>query len=473
MADADLSLSSKLVRNNKDMKDNILVIDDEKSIRLAIALLLKERYEVVTADCGAQGLECLDDNIFSAVILDIGLPDCNGIDILKSIKEHHSDLPVIMLTAFGDTKTVVEAIKAGAYDYQVKPVQSHDLEITLQNAIEVQGLKSKIRSVLKPQVEQYRHGMVFQNAALKRKMETAFKAAVSVETPILITGESGTGKGALAKAIHYSRNDLPGPFVTVNCGAISKELVESELFGYDKGAFTGARAEGKPGRFEEASDGTLLLDEIGNMPLDTQAKLLQVVEERAFYRVGANRPVPVKSRILAATNLDLDQAVKDGRFRSDLYYRLNVIKIDVPPLRDRQEDILPLAEHFIALFNDKFAKHFNSISREAREALLAYSWPGNVRELRNQIERITLLEDGPEILSRHLNMDNGANRSSTAILRTDAQLRANVRPYDDVVQDLIQAALKQAKGNVNEGARLLGIAPHKLRYRIQKYGIRF
>ena len=285
----------------------------------------------------------------------------------------------------------------------------------------------------------------------------------------MITGESGVGKGVLAKATHYNSHEIPGPFVTVNCGAIAKDLVESELFGYERGAFTGARADGRKGRFEEAGSGTLFLDEIGAMPLSAQVKLLAVLEDRAFYRIGGNRPVKVSARIIAATNLDLEKAVEQGEFRGDLFFRLNVVRLDLPPLRQRPEDIILLTRHFMKQYNHKFSKNFIEISPEAQAFLLDYQWPGNVRELRNAIERIILIEAGNVLTSEHLHILGTQKENQTADFNPPAA--ENDLDYNEVTKGLIREAMKISGGNVSEAARLMNMPSHKLRYRIKKYGL--
>jgi transcriptional regulator with PAS, ATPase and Fis domain len=273
----------------------------------------------------------------------------------------------------------------------------------------------------------------------------------------------------LAKATHYNCPDAAGPFVTVNCGAIAKELVESELFGYERGAYTGARTEGRVGRFEEAAGGTLFLDEIGAMPLAAQVKLLAVLEDRTFYRIGGSQQIDVTARIIAATNTELDQAVEQGEFRRDLFFRLNVVRLDLPPLREREDDIVLLTRHFIKEYNQKFGKNFSEITPDALAFLSAYHWPGNVRELRNTIERIILIETGDTITRDHLQILNLADRSQTNAQAP--QPTENGLDYNEATKSLIREAIKAASGNVAEAARLMNMPPHKLRYRIKKYGL--
>jgi DNA-binding NtrC family response regulator len=374
-----------------------------------------------------------------------------------------------MATAVEDVKTVVNAIKHGAYDYLVKPIDSQELLLTIKHALENKNLKNQIKTIQKPCLDKYNFDLIGNYDKIKNIVEIAKKASQSPDTPILITGESGVGKGVLAKATHYHSREIPGPFVTVNCGAISNELVESELFGYESGAYTGARAEGRVGRFEEAAAGTLFLDEIGAMPISAQVKLLAVLEDRVFYRIGGSRQIKVSARIIAATNTDLDKAVEQGEFRRDLFFRLNVVRLDLPPLREREEDILLLARHFITQYNQKFGKCFGQIDPKAQRFLTAYQWPGNVRELRNTIERIILIEGGNAVTWQHLRILNTSHANKIDALSPEAA--GNGLDYNKTTKNLISEAIKTSGGNVSEAARLMNMPPHKLRYRIKKYGM--
>ncbi len=451
------------------MKSKILIVDDDKSIRKGLALTLGDDYRVVTAQDASEALVLYPREQPDIVLLDVGLPEMDGVAVLEKLKEIDAEAVVIMVTAVEDVKTIVKAVKRGAYDYLVKPVDSHELLLTIQNALENRGLRNQIRSIQQPQVEKYKFDLIGQNPQVQAVIEIARKASASQDTPVLITGESGVGKSVLAKVTHYNSQGVPGPFVTVNCGAIAKDLVESELFGYTRGAFTGARADGKKGRFEEAAGGTLFLDEIGAMPLAAQVKLLAVLEDRTFYRIGGNRQIDVDARIIAATNIDLEKAVELGEFRSDLFFRLNVVRIDLPALRHRLEDIVLLAQHFIAQYNQKFNKQFADISAEAQAFMQAYPWPGNVRELRNTIERIVLIEDGTLITPEHFQkLGMHLDKPTATILPETTEGGLD---YNETTKNLIRDALQTTNGNITEAARLMNIAPHKLRYRIKKYGL--
>ncbi len=447
----------------------VLVVDDDKSVLTALRMTLEGEYVVCTAEKGAEALRLLRDKEPEVILLDIGLPDTSGIELIGQIKSTDPDVVVIMITAVEETRMVVKALKLGAYDYLVKPIDAQTLRVTLQNAMETRSLKERIRRIQKPNIEQYRLELIGGSPQIRTMIATAQKLAGNVDTPVLITGETGTGKGVLARAIHFSFSELPGPFVPVNCTAITHDLFESELFGYDRGAFTGAKSEGRIGRFEEAGGGTLFLDEIGAMSLSAQSKLLGVLDDRVFHRVGGNRLRRVSARIIAATNTDLEKAVEGGQFRRDLFFRLNVVKIHVPPLRERADDIMNLTEHFIASFNEKYGRQFSSVSPEARKALQEYSWPGNVRELRNTVERIILLENGTTILPHHLSFLISEQDGSAP---SGKHLSDEPLNYEDTIKRLIHEALRKTGGNVLEAARLLNMPAHKLRYRIKKYGLK-
>jgi len=449
------------------MDTKVLIVDDDKGIRRGLCMILGDSYCVLKANQGSKALKMIDQEQPDIVLLDIGIQEMDGIQVLRRIKKKNPDIAVIMITAVKDAKTIVKALKLGAYDYLVKPIDSQELLLTIANATENKALKNQIRSIQQPRVNKYRFEFIGRDSKIKAVVDIARKVAKSPDTPFLITGESGSGKGVLAKATHYNSQKNPGPFVTVNCGAIAKDLVESELFGYEKGAFTGARQDGSRGRFEEADGGTLFLDEIGAMPLPAQVKLLAVLEERFFYRIGGSRPVKVTARIIAATNTDLEKAVETDKFRKDLFFRLNVVRIDLPSLRQRPDDILLLTKHFMDQYNQKFGKNFKNICPEAKTFLLDYHWPGNVRELRNTIERIVLMENEDTLRIHHLyflRIQNGKKMENTA-----TETACRLMDYNEVTKNLITEAMEITTGNVTEAARLMNIPPHKLRYRIKKY----
>lgn len=453
------------------MSSSVLIVDDEKSILKALRMILEGKYYIHTAEKGADAKQIFQRERPDLVLLDIGLPDESGIEVLKAIKEAGPDTVVVMVTAIEEVKTVVEAIRLGAYDYLVKPINSQELLLTIKNALDNKKLKNRILRIQQPFINNYKFEFIGQNDKIKEIINTARKVAGSIDTPIFIVGESGSGKGVLARTIHYNSNETPGPFVTVNCGAIAKELVESELFGYVKGAFTGAVLDGKKGHFEASSGGTIFLDEIGAMPFSAQAKLLGVLEDRKFCKVGGNKEISVSSRIIAATNLNVEEAVEQGLFRNDLFFRLNVVYIKLPPLRERKDDIILLTKYFMTLYNNKFGKDFKNILPEAKKILIGYHWPGNVRELSNTMERILLIESGdmlqPEHLIKHLSLpeNNGP--------RTGYNHTIDTLDYEEVTKSLIKKALEQTLGNVTEAALLLNMPVHKLRYRIKKFSLKY
>ncbi|MCP4373879.1 MAG: sigma-54-dependent Fis family transcriptional regulator [Deltaproteobacteria bacterium] len=452
------------------MAETILIVDDEKSVLKGIRLTLEDKYRIVTAEKGSTAIRLFQDKKPDLMLLDIGLPDMTGIEVLKTVKEKDPDAMVIMVTAVEEVKTIVEAIKARAYDYLVKPINSQELFLTVENALEKRRLKDQIKIIQQPDIERYKYELIGQSPEVKKMIEIAKKVSISIDTTVLITGESGSGKGVLARAIHYNTKKTPGPFVTVNCGAIAKDLVDSELFGYERGAFTGARTDGKKGHFEESSGGTLFLDEIGVMPISTQAKLLRVLEDRKFSRVGGTKDVSVSSRIIAATNTDLEEAVKQGKFRKDLFYRLNVVKIKVPPLRERKDDIILLTRHFMTHYNNKFDKEIKNIYPKVKVFLLRYPWPGNVRELRNAVERVILLEDGDTLMPEHIAFVSDLKEEKNGEGLTDVSRES--LDYEEAAKALIKKAMKKTMGNVVDAAELLKMPVHKLRYRIKKFGIR-
>ncbi len=451
------------------MNATILIVDDDASIRKGLSLVLHDKYAVITAANGSEAIALFQRERPDIVLLDVGLPEIDGVEVLQQIKQNDPNAAVIMVTAVEEVKTIVKAVKLGAYDYLVKPIGSQELLLTIQHALENKDLKNQIKSIQQSSINKYKVEMIGNNATVKNSIAIAGAASKSSETPILITGESGVGKGVLAKIAHYNSREVPGPFVTVNCGAIAKDLVESELFGYERGAFTGARADGSKGRFEEARGGTIFLDEIGAMPLAAQVKLLAVLEDRVFYRIGGSRQIKVSARIMAATNKDLESAVGSGEFRSDLFFRLNVVRLDLPPLRQRPEDILLLTKHFLEKFNAKFSKNFKDVSPEAQAFLLDYPWPGNVRELRNTIERITLVENSNTLKLEHLRVLDAQKQDKTNGLTS--KIVENELDYNEVTKNLIKETMKIAGGNVTEAARLMNMPSYKLRYRIKKYGL--
>ncbi|MCR4402514.1 MAG: sigma-54 dependent transcriptional regulator [Firmicutes bacterium] len=392
------------MRDKGDAKKatSVLIVDDDEGIRETLeAVLSEEGYEVAAAGTGRDALELARGREFHLVLLDLRMPDMSGLEILPRLRSELPRTPVIIMTAYGTIKTAVEAVKQGAYDFVSKPFDLDEMRITIEKALAHERLKmenERLRTMLEDE-------LAFQEIVGRSgKMRAVFeliRRVMNHDVTVLIVGESGTGKELVAKAIHCNSPRRAGPFLKVNCAALPDPLLESELFGYEKGAFTGAQTR-KPGRFELADGGTLFLDEIGNMSPSMQVKLLRVLQEREFERVGGKSAVKVDVRILAATNANLKSEVARGAFREDLYYRLNVVQIHVPPLRERKEDIPLLVQHFIKEFNVSLGKEFAGVSPQAMNCLTRYDWPGNVRELKNAIEAAMLLGEGPFIMPEHL-----------------------------------------------------------------------
>src|SRR4030043_767595 len=384
------------------IKDKILVADDEQSMREFLDIMLKkEGYKVSLASNGEEVAKLVDNDLFDLVLLDIRMPRLDGISALKKIKAIAPETIVIMITAYASADTAIKAMKEGAYDYITKPFKEEEIKLIIKNALEKKNLQKE--NILLKQVvkDRYHFGNIIGQSPKMVALYDLLEKVSPTKTNILITGESGTGKELVAKAIHYNSPRKEKPFVTLNCGAIPESLIESELFGHVKGAFTDAIAT-KKGLFEVADEGTILLDEISELPLLSQAKLLRVLQDREFKRVGGTEDVRVDVRIIAATNRDLEEAVREKRFREDLYYRLNVIQIKLPPLRERKEDIPLLAMHFLKKYAKELNKNIITISPEALRILLHYDYPGNVRELQNIIERAVALESSQELTAQHL-----------------------------------------------------------------------
>jgi DNA-binding NtrC family response regulator len=373
-------------------KPAILLIDDEEGSRQALLLLLKSSYNITGAASGHEARQRLAAEKFDIVITDLRLPDCSGIDLLKQIKSYHPATEVVLITGHASAETAVSAMKEGACDYITKPLNMEELRIILAKALEKRRLLSENIYLKKQLREKYGFANIIGNSPAMQTVFRLMQRIIKTDSTVLLMGESGTGKEIVAKAIHYNSPRQDKPFVAVHCGAIPETLLESELFGHAKGAFTGANRE-KIGKFESAHNGTIFLDEIGTMPLHLQIKLLRVLQEQEIERVGSNSTIKLDVRVIAATNLSLDNEVRNGRFREDLFYRLNVIPLVVPPLRERKEDIVPLARYFLGKFCTEMKRPPMTISRQALEAMEMYDWPGNVRELENALERLVALAE--------------------------------------------------------------------------------
>ena len=453
----------------------IYIVDDEKTITDGVTMALEDDYQVKAFSDAETAIAQLEDDPPDLILLDIGLPGMNGIDALRHIKEVHPDILVVMITAYEDVDTVISAMKLGAYDYVVKPLYMDGLEITIRNALDTIRLRKEVRTLQERHLKEHIPCFIAESNAIQDVMEFIKMVAQSPDTPIIIMGETGTGKELLASAVHYNSPNFKAPFATVNCAAIPKDLIESELFGYEKGAFSGAGAAGKKGLIEEGAGGTLFLDEVGDLSLEAQAKLLRFLELGEFYRVGGTKKHHIETRVISATNKDIDQMIGDGLFRKDLYFRLGVIKVKAPSLNERPDDIIPLTKHFLQEFSRKFGKKFTGISSDAETILMRHRWTGHVRELKNLIERAVLTGKGPELLPKDLGLDSKSQHRQTAPMGEktgfpslppegivlDAQLHSLEKHY-------IEEALKLAKGNESKAAKLLNINHHTFRYRKKK-----
>jgi len=384
---------------------SIFIVDDEQTIRDGVTMALEADYRVEAFSTAETAIDAIKDNPPDLVLLDIGLPGMNGIEALQKIRSLYPDMLIIMITAYEDINTVISAMKLGAYDYVVKPLHMDGLEVPICNALETIRLRKEVQILQEKYLKENLPCFIAESNAMQDVMEFIGMVAKSPDTPVLIIGETGTGKELIASAIHYRSPNFKGPLMTVNCAAIPKDLIESELFGYEKGAFSGAKESGKKGLMEEAANGTLFLDEVGDLSLEAQAKLLRFLEKGEFYRIGGTKKLQIQTRVVSATNKDLDSMIEKDLFRKDLYFRLGVIKVQVPSLNERPDDILPLGRYFLLEYSHKFGKTFTGISPQAQSALTAYRWTGHVRELRNLIERGALIGKGPELKVHDLGIE--------------------------------------------------------------------
>lgn len=415
----------------------------------------------------------------AAVLLDIDLPDGSGLDVLRQIKDERPDVVVIMITGNVLIDNTISALRGGAYDFISKPISLEELRVTIRNGIEAHQLRREVEQVRKERAQQFAfEQIVGQSPVMQKMLSLAAKVAESEVPSVLLQGESGTGKDLVAKAIHYGSHRAGRPFVAINCAALPATLIESELFGYEKGAFTDAKAR-KEGLFEQAEGGTLLLDEIGELELSLQAKLLRVLEEGAFRRVGGLKDIPLDVRVIAASNRDLKTESEAGRFRLDLYYRLSIIQIDIPPLRERGNDVLLLAEHYINAIGSRLRlrKKITGLAPDVAAMFRGYNWPGNVRELRNVIERALILEDSDVITMEYLPtaLTGGSVQRTSVSLGTDGSdstvhflLPTQGISLDEVEMSFVRQAIERTEGNQTRAAELLGISRDQLRYRLKK-----
>ena len=453
------------------MPSRVLIVDDERLIRWSLEQTLeKAGYEVQTSENGATALVAAREEAPDLVLLDLKLPDLDGIELLRQLKAMHPDTQVVIMTAYADVSTAVEAMRLGAYDYVAKPIDFGNLAVTLRNALETRQLRQKVEFLREKHLDPFRFDrIVGTSRAIGDIVALARKVSASGTTTVLIQGESGTGKDLLAKAIHYESARANEAFMEITCTAMTETLLESELFGHERGAFTDAKVQ-KKGLLELAHGGSIFLDEIGDMTPALQAKLLRVLEERRFRRVGGTKDIGIDVRVIAASNKDLRVAVDQGAFRKDLYYRLQVVTITIPPLRERREDIPLLARHFLEHFSREFKKPTPRLTLVAERLFVQYDWPGNVRELRNVIERALILADTVELTPADLPPEiasdaGGASRSSARF-----QLPPGGVVLEDVERDFVRQALELTHGNQTRAARILGLTRDELRYRVKKFG---
>lgn len=452
--------------------EKILVVDDELNMQMVLkAMLQREGYEILTASDGIEALGILKGDQPAAIVTDLKMPRLDGMGLLEKVQDCFPDIPVIMITAHGTVSTAVEALKKGALDYITKPFDQDDLKNIIHKAVRTRRL-NETKAFPGPGLD--RSGIIGSGETVSRLMDSIRKVAVTTTT-VLITGETGTGKELVAQAIHRNSNRRDNPFIKINCAAISENLLESELFGYEKGAFTGAVST-KPGRFELADRGTLFLDEIGELPLDMQVKLLRVIQDHEFERVGGLKTIKVDVRLLAATNRNLFQEVKNGRFREDLYYRLNVFPLHLNPLRERREDIPALTGYFLEKFNRKLDKGVKSINSEVMDKFLNYDWPGNIRELENIMERLVLISSGDEISMDDIPPEIAAGMDflkSGGAGNKDRPFKEVIRNrMEDVERQMIESTLNECEGNVTQAAKRLGMSRKGLQLKMIKYNLR-
>jgi DNA-binding NtrC family response regulator len=456
--------------------EEVLVVDDDQAIRWTLREALQSwGLKATEAGSVAEALNLFNSDLPAVVLLDIDLPDGSGLDVLREIKREHPETVVIMITGNVQIESTISSLRGGAYDFIGKPINLEELRITIRNAVEARQLRREVAQVRKERAREFSFRQIIgESAAMKKMLGLAAKVAESEVSSVLLQGESGTGKDLVAKAIHYDSQRADRPFIAINCAALPATLIESELFGYEKGAFTDAKAR-KEGLFEQAEGGTILLDEIGELELSLQAKLLRVLEEGAFRRVGGLKDIPLDVRVLAASNRDLKTESEAGRFRLDLYYRLSIIQIDIPPLRERGDDVLLLAQHYIDTIGSRIKRNkITGLSREATEVFRNYHWPGNVRELRNVIERALILEDADQITTEYLPGSLLAPaRLDPSTLPVTGDGARFLLPEEGISLDeaelsFVRQAIQRSGGNQTRAAELLGISRDQLRYRLKK-----
>ena len=447
----------------------IYLVDDEPSIQKGIAFGLGKKYDVISFSSGEDAISAIIQNPPDLVLLDIGLPGLNGLEVLTEIKKFEPDILVIMITAYEDIDTVISAMKSGAQDYIIKPIQLDSLKICIKNALDTIKLRKEIQILQERYIRENLPCFIGESNVIQDITQLIDKVAKSPDTPILVSGETGTGKELIAKAIHYKSPNFRGPFVALNCASMPNQLVESELFGYEKGAFSSAAEYGKIGLVEEASDGTLFLDGVNDLSMDTQAKLLRFLEFGEYYKLGGTKKLKVNTRIISSTNRNLLELIDKDLFRLDLYYRLAVVKIEIPTLNERRKDIIPIAKYFLEEFNRKNNKGFKGFSSHAEEYLVTHHWRGNIRELRNLIEGAVLTGDGHHISLHDISFEGGHEKKQ--ILMKFPSLPLTGLDLNALDKHYISEALKKAQGNDAVAARLLKMNYYSFRYRRKKFGI--
>ena len=449
---------------------SILIVDDEDAQRNVLkGYLEKKGYRIFAASSGTEGIKAVKDNVIDIVLSDYKMPDKTGLEVLEEVKKLNPEISFVILTAYGTIENAVKAMRLGAFDYISKPVDLDELDLMIERIIENKNLRSEIQ-ILKDQLkEKFKiDSFISHSPKMEDVLSIAARAADSKAT-VLISGESGTGKEVLAKSIHFVSSRKDKPFIAVNIPALPETLLESELFGHEKGAFTGAEKT-KKGRFELADNGTIFLDEIGDIPINLQVKLLRVLQEHQIERLGSTESIDIDVRIIAATHQNLEQKIKDGSFREDLFYRLNIVSLIIPPLRERKEDILPLIDHFANKYSEENNKPALTLTKEAADVLIKYNYPGNVRELENIIERAVVLSRGDVIgVSDLPNVVKGFKAEKEIQINEDATL---IEQVEELEKKLIYDALTKSNGNQSQAGRMLGLTERNLRYKMQKYGIK-
>ncbi|MFH0926065.1 MAG: sigma-54 dependent transcriptional regulator [bacterium] len=466
------------------MTNKLLVVDDEKNVLSSFRkILTQEGYEIFTANTAEEGLFIAKDNSIDLLIMDIRMPGMNGLEAFSKYKQIDPKMPIIIMTAYGTTDTAIEAMQLGAYDYLIKPFEVPEMKIMIKKALET-GKIMKIGVAYKTD-EEYKGDRIVGSSSKMQEIYKTIGQVAGSDVTILLQGESGTGKELIARAIYSHSLRKDKPFMVINAAAIPETLLESEFFGYERGAFTDAK-ERRIGKLEQCNNGTLFLDEIGDIPISSQAKILRMLENKTFERLGSNKTIKVDVRLITATNRDLKALIKKDKFREDLYYRLNVVTINIPPLRERKEDIPLLVKYFINKYSQEFNKEKNTISPEAMKKIFDYDWPGNIRELENTIKKALLFSRGNVLLSEHINFTEGISlRHKDTLTQLQATLAQLVIQgiqaltgslYKDIIEEtekvLLIETIKQAQGNQSQAAKILGISRPTLKDKIEKLGLK-